>query len=222
MGKISKLNLILIVISIISIGIAIFALLENKKLKSGSVDEEVMVASEIESDKEIEDTETSLPMAMPEEYVDESQIDFENSNSIETVNFVKKLIREYFQSELLKSSNSNGKLFKPFGMKVLNLPDNVDYGTFEYNQAPQSEEIQEIRKNIRYFDYETVSNVVGNFQLVDCDKGVSRLSQIIYTCDFILPSVEGTGLSTVENRVAQNFRVTIVQESYGYRVGYIE
>lgn len=210
MVKLSKLNLILIIITILSIGIAIGVVTKDRKVESLPESTEIKTIPKPEILSDSTANSNSFSSSSSNDVFDKSL------DSPETSDFVKELIKEYFKNELSKSPN--GKLLKPFGMKILNLPANVDYGTFAYNQPPQSEEIQRIRENMRSFDYETVASVVNNFQLVFCEKGISNSSKILYTCGFILPTMEGTGLNPRDNRVPQNFRVTVIKEEYGYRM----
>ncbi|MBJ9901175.1 hypothetical protein [Acinetobacter bereziniae] len=219
MGKISKLNLILLVISIISIGTTVFVLLQNREPKNENITKEVTVASETESrDSGITDT----PMAMLES-INESEIDlssnpFEQSlDSPETGEFVKSILREYFFYETSRSRL--GTIYKPFKDKIRNLPSTIDYSQFGYGKAPPSAEVQKILDNSAHFSYELIESIIINFQFVNCSKGVSYNSKIMYTCNFILPTLDGTGLDAEINRIPTNFEVKLIEESVGFSVG---
>lgn len=228
-GKASKLNLVLILVTIISLGIAVGVLIKDRKSENNAIDKEMTVTSEAKSELTNESVGESkaydTPMSYAEpvtEYQMTAQSNPFNSSldSPETGEYVKSILLEYFSNKA--SQARSGTVYDPFHGKLRNLPSTIDYSQYGYGKAHLPPEVEKIIDNSRNFPYETIEPIINNFQFVNCEKGVSNSSKIGYKCRFILPSLDGTGLDTQLNRVPSNFEVYIVQEKIGYTVGYFE
>lgn len=228
MGKAS--NLILILVTILSLGIAIGVLIKNRKSENNTIDKEMTVASETKSEIINESIEESTAYDTPidsvepiAEYEMTAQSNpFNNSlQSQETGEYVKSILLEYFSYQASRSES--GTVYKPFENKIKNLPSNIDYSKYGYtkygyNEANQSPELREILRNSAYFSYDLIQSIVNNFQLVTCEKGVSYSAKIKYKCSFILNTLDGTGLDSEINKVPRSFEISLIQEKVGYSI----
>lgn len=225
MGKTSKLNLILILITILSLGIALGVLIKYRTSENNDITREMTVASEAEPTNEPVDESESYNTTMGEvEPLPESEMaslsnPFENSlDSPETGEFVKSLLKQYFAYQISQSQFQ--KFHKPFGDRLLNIPSNINWNQFRYyDPSPSSVEARKIWDSKTNFPYEVIESVINNFQLANCTKEVV-MSKIGYRCSLILPTLEGTGLAepNFTNHVPTDFKVTIIQEENGYGV----
>lgn len=225
MGNTSKLNLILILVTILSLGVAIGVLIKYKKSENNVVDKEMTVASEVKSEVKDEPVEESKAYDTPMGYVEpvaEYQMTaqsnpFNNSlDSPETGEYVKSILLEYFA---YKANQSRlGTVYKPFNNKIQNLPSTIDYSQYGYGKATPPPEVQKILENSTQFPYQVIELIINNLQLVSCEKTVSYNSKIQYTCSLILHTLDGTGLDSEINRVPTNFEVKLIQEEVGYSV----
>lgn len=224
MGKTSKLNLVLILITILSLGITVGILIKYRTSKNNDITKEMTVASEAEpelTNESVEESESyDTPMAevepLPESEMASLSNPFDSLDSPETGEFVKSLLKEHFAYQV--SQSHFGTVPKPFNDKLRNLPSSIDYSQYGYGKAPPPPEVQKILKNFIHFPYDVIESVISNFQLVNCEKGVSYNSKIMYTCNFILPTLDGTGLTTQGHRIPNDFKVEIIQYENGYRI----
>lgn len=228
MGKLSKINIILIIVTVLSIGITIGILIkynqvQNLKSENEAIEEtdsyENSPMGNVEPIEESTSYEnTPMGAVEPIKEFDPSISPFDESIDLATTGeFVKSLLQENF---LYKINQSNsGTIYKPFGDKIRNFPSAIDYSQIGSGKALPPE-VQEVLDNSARFDYELIHNVINNFQLVKCEKGISRTSRIMYECSFILPNLDGTGLEDqVVNRGPNNFTVNIMELPIGYEVG---
>jgi hypothetical protein len=214
--KTSKLNLILVLITILSIGIALGVLIKYRKSENTDITKEITVTSENEPVDESESYDAP-PMGevepLPESEMASLSNPFDKSlDSPETGEFVKSILRESFAYQVNQSSF--GKISKPFNDKIRNFPVGVND---EINEKT-IEEVLKLRKDSVWFNYEQIESIINNFQLVNCQKGVAYNSKIMYTCSFILSTLEGTGVDTESNRLPNNFLVKLIQQEVGYTV----
>jgi len=203
-----------------AVAIAVYALLKMNQKESVISQETSEVTMQSENMNEPQAIEEPQPINEPVQ--DSSEDPFQHGlDSPETGEFIKNLIKDYFYIEAMNKSNK--KVREPFGSKLINVPNTmIDYHTAVYNPEARTEEFYEVQKNILYFDHNTISSIIDNFQLVNCEKGVTRSSKIAYDCAFILSDLVNTGLNEVENRGPWNFRVLVVQQDSGYEVTSIE
>ena len=221
MGNTSKLNLILILVTILSLGIAVGVLIKDKKSENNTIDKEMTVASEVKDEPVEESKAYDTPMGYAEpiaEYQMTAQSNpFNNSlDSPETGEYVKSILLEYFAYEANQSRL--GTIYKPFEDKIHNLPSTIDYSQYGYGKATPPPEVQKILENSTQFPYDVIELITNNLQLVNCEKTVSYNSKIQYTCSLILNTLDGTGLDSEINRVPTNFEVKLIQVEVGYSV----
>lgn len=195
MIQLSKLNLILIIITTICVVVTIFTVIESRKIEPEIKSSIEAVA---ESNTEPEPTSESEAMAAANaaaEFINGSSTNiFDKSlDSPETGEFVKSLIKEDFYNKTVEARD--GKLHRPFDTKI-------------------------ILQDTERFDYETIVKVIDNLQLVTCSKYVTRLSKVGYNCGFILPSVVDTLLNAQANQGARNFEALVVLEENGYSISF--
>lgn len=215
MNKLSKLNIVLIATTAVAIIIAIYALLKVNKTEPASsmqVEPEMIAKSKPEPVNEPKIVNNSESINEPVEVNEEDP--FSNGyDSMEATGFVQSLLQEYFYNKAMTSSDE--KVREPFGRKIVNVPNTIDYRTQVYNPETRTEEFFEVQKNISYFDFNTISSVIDNIQLVNCDKTLTRSSKLAYDCILRLPDIYESGLNETENKGPWNFRVLIVQQDSG-------
>ncbi len=232
MGRIS--NIILIVITVLSLGIALGVLIKYRNVENKDIAKEVTVASEAAPELIDESESYQASMAGPGfESTDESELTYSNDpfeeslDSVETAEHVKSILKGYFSYQIRRSGHET--IFKPFDDKIRNIPSSINYSQYTgYARDALPPEVQKILANSGDFPYELIENIINNFQLVNCQKGVSYSSKIMYTCSFILPTLDGTGLYTQVSRIPVNgipvnimpssFEVKIIKEEAGYTV----
>lgn len=218
MNKLSKLNIVLIATTAVAIIIAIYALLKVNKTEPASsmqVEPEMIAKPKPEPVNEPKIVNNSESINEPVEVNEEDP--FSNGfDSMEATGFVQSLLQEYFHNEAMTSSDQ--KIREPFGRKIRNIPNTIDYRTQVYNPEARTEEFFEVQKNISYFDFNTISSVIDNIQLVNCDKTLTRSSKLAYDCTLLLPDIDESGLNETENKGPWNFRVLIVKQDSGYQV----
>ncbi|OTG93230.1 hypothetical protein [Acinetobacter sp. ANC 4973] len=216
MNNLSKLNIVLIVTTAIAVIIAIYALLKINKTEPASiqVESEMIAKSETVNEPKIVNNSESVSESVE---INEEDPFSNGFDSIEATGYVQNLLQEYFYNKAMNSSDK--KVREPFGRKIINVPNTIiDYRKQVYNPQTRTEEFFEVQKNISYFDFDTISSVINNFQLVNCDKTLTRNSKLAYDCILLLPDIYESGLNETENKGPWNFRILIVKQDSGYEV----